>query len=241
MSMQGTAIVTGASSGIGWATAELLAERGVTVVNLDIAPPGQDSRAIHHRVDLSDSQATAAVLDEVTSRFAVTRLVNNAAIARAASLEDTSFDDLTKTVEVNLRAAIQCAQAVLPAMKAAGFGRIVNIASRAALGKELRTSYAATKGGLISMTRGWALELAGHGITVNAIGPGPIATELFEAVNPPDSPRTAKIMAEIPVKRIGRPEDVANAVAFFLGDEAGYVTGQTLYVCGGLSIGTVPV
>ena len=239
--MDGTAIVTGASSGIGWATAELLAERGVTVVNLDIAPPGQDSRAIHHRVDLSDSQATAAVLDEVTSRFAVTRLVNNAAIARAASLEDTSFDDLTKTVEVNLRAAIQCAQAVLPAMKAAGFGRIVNIASRAALGKELRTSYAATKGGLISMTRGWALELAGHGITVNAIGPGPIATELFEAVNPPDSPRTAKIMAEIPVKRIGRPEDVANAVAFFLGDEAGYVTGQTLYVCGGLSIGTVSV
>ncbi len=140
-----------------------------------------------------------------------------------------------------MRAVIQCAQAVLPAMKAAGFGRIVNIASRAALGKELRTGYAATKGGLISMTRVWALELAPHGITVNAIGPGPIATELFEAVNPPDSPRTKKIMAEIPVRRIGRPEDVANAVAFFLDEEAGYVTGQTLYVCGGLTIGTAPL
>jgi NAD(P)-dependent dehydrogenase (short-subunit alcohol dehydrogenase family) len=239
--MQGTAIVTGASSGIGWATAERLADQGVRVVNLDIAPPSRDSRAAHHQVDLSDAVATAAVLDEVTARHAVTRLVNNVALAQAASLEDTTFDDLAKIVEVNLRAAIQCAQAVLPAMKAAGFGRIVNISSRAALGKTFRTGYAATKGGLISMTRVWALELAPHGITVNAIGPGPIATELFEAVNPPDSPRTQKIMADIPVKRIGRPEDVANAASFFLGDGAGYVTGQTLYVCGGLSIGAALV
>ena len=239
--MDGTAIVTGASSGIGWATAQRLADRGATVVNLDIASPKQDSRVIYRQVDLSDSGATAAVLDEITERYAVTRLVNNVALAQSAALEDTTFDDLRRIAEVNLRAAIQCAQAVLPAMKEAGFGRIVNIASRAALGKELRTAYAATKGGLISMTRVWALELAGHGITVNAIGPGPIATELFEAVNPPDSPRTKKIMAEIPVQRIGRPEDVAAAVSFFLDQEAGYITGQTLYVCGGLTIGTVPL
>ena len=239
--MNGTAIVTGASSGIGRATAELLADRGVTVVSLDIAPPRNDARAIHHQVDLSDAEATAAALDEVTSRHDVTRLVNNAAIARAASLEDTTLGDLADTVAVNLRAAIQCAQAVLPAMKAAGFGRIVNISSRTALGKVLRTAYAATKGGLISMTRGWALELAPHGITVNAIGPGPIATELFDAVNPPGSPRTEKIIQEIPVKRIGQPEDIANAVSFFLSDASGYVTGQTLYVCGGLSVGAAPV
>ena len=144
--------MTGASRGIGRATAELLAERGLTVVNLDIAPPEADSRAIHHRVDLSDAEATAAVLDKVTRRHEVTRLVDNVALAQSASLEDTAFDDLRRIAEVNLRAAIQCAQAVLPAMKAAGFGRIVNIASRAALGKELRTVYAATKGGLISMT-----------------------------------------------------------------------------------------
>ncbi len=144
-------------------------------------------------------------------------------------------------MEINLRATIQCTQAVLPAMKAAGFGRIVNISSRTALGKVLRTAYAATKGGLISMTRGWALELARHGITVNAVGPGPIATELFDAVNPPGSPGTDKIIQEIPVKRIGQPEDIANAVSFFLSDASGYVTGQTLYVCGGLSIGAAPV
>lgn len=239
--MNGTAIVTGASNGIGWATAERLADQGLVVINLDIAAPKRESRAIHHRVDLSDSEATAAVLSEVTARHSVTRLVNNAGHATAAALEDTTFDDLRKTVEINLRATIQCTQAVLPAMKAAGFGRIVNISSRAALGKALRTAYAATKGGLISMTRGWALELAPHGITVNAVAPGPIATELFDAVNPPGSPGTEKIIQDIPVKRIGRPEDIANAVSFFLSDASGYVTGQTLYVCGGLSVGAAPV
>ncbi|MCH8999170.1 MAG: SDR family oxidoreductase [Proteobacteria bacterium] len=239
--MNETAIVTGASNGIGWATAERLADQGLVVINLDIAAPKRESRAIHHRVDLSDSEATAAVLSEVTARHSVTRLVNNAGHATAAALEDTTFDDLRKTVEINLRATIQCTQAVLPAMKAAGFGRIVNISSRTALGKALRTAYAATKGGLISMTRGWALELAPHGITVNAVAPGPIATELFDAVNPPGSPRTEKIIQDIPVKRIGRPEDIANAVSFFLSDASGYVTGQTLYVCGGLSVGAAPV
>ena len=239
--MNGTAIVTGASSGIGWATAELLADRGLVVINLDIAAPKRESRAIHHRVDLSNSAATAAVLSEVTARHSVTRLVNNAGYAKAASLEDTTFDDLSRTVEINLRATIQCTQAVLPAMKAAGFGRIVNISSRAALGKALRTAYAATKGGLISMTRGWALELAAHGITVNAVAPGPIATDLFDAVNPPGSPGTEKLIQGIPVKRIGQPEDIANAVSFFLSDASGYVTGQTLYVCGGRSVGAVPI
>ena len=239
--MNETAIVTGASNGIGWATAERLADQGLVVINLDIAAPKQESRAIHHRVDLSDSEATAAVLSEVTARHSVTRLVNNAGHATAAALEDTTFDDLRKTVEINLRATIQCTQAVLPAMKAAGFGRIVNISSRTALGKALRTAYAATKGGLISMTRGWALELAPHGITVNAVAPGPIATELFDAVNPPGSLGTEKIIQGIPVKRIGRPEDIANAVSFFLSDASGYVTGQTLYVCGGLSVGAAPV
>ncbi len=233
--MNGTAIVTGASSGIGWATAELLADRGLVVINLDIAAPKRESRSLHHRVDLSDSEATAAVLSEVTARYSVTRLVNNAGHAKAAALGDTTFDDLSRTVEINLRGTIQCTQAVLPAMKAAGFGRIVNISSRAALGKTLRTAYAATKGGLISMTRGWALELAPHGITVNAVAPGPIATELFDAVNPPGSPRTEKIIQEIPVKRIGQPEDIANAVSFFLSDASGYVTGHNpVAFCGSL-------
>ena len=132
-------------------------------------------------------------------------------------------------------------QALLPGMKACGFGRIVNMSSRAALGKELRTAYAATKAGLIGMTRVWALELGRHGITVNAIGPGPIRTELFDRANPPDSPRTQAIVDAVPVRRVGTPEDVAQAVAFFLDRRSGFTTGQMLYVCGGMTLGVAGV
>ena len=109
---------------------------------------------------------------------------NNVGVVRPATLEDQTLDDLDATVQLNLRCAMQCAQALLPGMKAAGLGRIVNIASRAALGKELRTAYAATKAGLIGMAKTWALELGPHGITANAIGPGPIRTELFAPCQP---------------------------------------------------------
>jgi NAD(P)-dependent dehydrogenase (short-subunit alcohol dehydrogenase family) len=122
-------------------------------------------------------------------------------------------------------------------MQAARFGRIINISSRAALGKELRTVYSATKAGLLGMTRTWALELAPDGVTVNAIGPGPIATELFVSGNPPDSPKTKKILESIPLKRMGEPKDIAHAVASLLDDRAGFITGQVLYVCGGLTVG----
>ncbi len=126
-------------------------------------------------------------------------------------------------------------------MKSRRFGRIVNISSRAALGKELRTAYAATKAGLHGITRTWALELAKHGITVNAIGPGPIATELFMHANPPGSLRTKAIVDSVPVGRLGTPADVANAVAFFADARSGFVTGQVLYVCGGMTCGVAPI
>jgi 3-oxoacyl-[acyl-carrier protein] reductase len=142
---------------------------------------------------------------------------------------------------LNLRCAVQCTQAVLPGMKAAIFGRIVNMSSRVVLGKELRTAYAASKAGLLGLTRGWALELGRHGITVNAVGPGPIATELFLQANPADSPRTRAIVESVPVGRLGAPEDVAHAAGFFLDEGSGFVTGQILYVCGGLTIGSAPV
>jgi NAD(P)-dependent dehydrogenase (short-subunit alcohol dehydrogenase family) len=121
-------------------------------------------------------------------------------------------------------------------MKKNKSGKIINIGSRASLGKHDRTVYAATKAGLIGMTRTWALELAPFNINVNYIGPGLIATELFRKVNPSGSERTERLVSAIPLKRVGDPEDMANVIAFFASDEASFVTGQTLYVCGGLSV-----
>jgi NAD(P)-dependent dehydrogenase (short-subunit alcohol dehydrogenase family) len=138
---------------------------------------------------------------------------------------------------LNARAALQCLQAVLPAMRAQRFGRVVSISSRVTLGKLKRTAYAASKGAINAMTRTWALELAADGITVNAVSPGTIATSAFFANNPPGDPQTQAIFAAIPAGRAGTPEDVAHAVSFFLDRRSSFVTGQVLQVCGGLTVG----
>ncbi len=231
------ALVTGGSRGIGAHIVARIAACGIPVISLDKAPPMAGLPARHVAVDLTDAAATARVLEEIVAAQPIGWLVNNAGLALPAPLDDTRLADFETVMAVNVRATIQCAQAVLPSMRAAGHGRIVNITSRAALGKELRTAYAAAKAGVIGLTRTWALELGPDGITVNAVGPGPIATDLFRSANPADSPRTRALMAGIPLKRLGEPEDIAHAVEFFLSDGAGYVTGQTLFVCGGLSVG----
>ncbi|BBK36198.1 short-chain dehydrogenase [Allostella sp. ATCC 35155] len=227
--------MTGASQGIGRAVAATLAAAGHDVLNLDRTAPTVPIGTFI-AVDLSDRVATAAVLERLVRDHAPTRLVNNVGIVRPAGVEDQTVADLEAVMDLNVRVAIQCAEAVLPAMRAAGFGRIVNISSRAALGKELRTAYAASKAALHGLVKTWALELGPAGITVNAVSPGPIATELFRRVNPDDSPRTAAIRDAIPVRRMGEPEDIANAVAFFLAAESGFVTGQVLHVCGGMTV-----
>lgn len=235
--MTQTTLVTGASRGIGRATAELLAERGHRVIGLARRRPDDGFPGDFVAADLADDAGTAEALAELTGRVAIDHLVNNAALTHSARIEDTACDDLRRLLEINLRAQLQCVQAVLPGMRDRGYGRIVNLGSRAALGKATRTAYATTKAGMVGMTRTWALELAADGITVNCVAPGPIDTEMFAANQPDGSPARQRAVDAVPMRRLGDPREVAASVAFFLSRESGFITGQTLYVCGGLSVG----
>ena len=234
--MSRTALVTGASRGIGRAIAARLAADGWRVVNLDREAPHDGAPGEWVQADLADAPALEEALAALLEREQVDALVNNAAIAQSALLEETSDEDFDLAVAVNLRAPMICARALAPGMKARGFGRIVNISSRAHLGKTHRTAYSATKGGILSMAKVWALEYGAYGVTCNTIAPGPIRTELFERVNPPGMPRTQEIIGTIPVGRLGEPEDIAHAVSFFLDERSAFVTGQVLYVCGGVTL-----
>jgi len=238
MQINNLVLITGASQGIGRAIATRVIQDGYRVINLDKkAPKSLLEGETYHSIDLMDPQAIKELIPKITKQEPILRLVNNAGFIRPGALENTTLDDFEAVMALNLRAPMLLAQQLLTHMRQAKFGRIVSIASRAALGKEERTVYAASKAGLVGMTKTWALEMAKFGITVNAIGPGPIATELFTSGNPPDDPKTIKIIQNIPVQRMGQPEDVAHAVASLLDDRAGFITGQIHFVCGGMTVG----
>ena len=238
-----TALITGSSTGIGKVLCGHLLQAGYEVVAMarratDIAHPRLHSVC----VDLADRAATAQAAADIAQRFAITTFVHNAGVIRPALLPDVSIDDLEILTALHLGSAITLAQAVLPAMRAQQYGRIVLLSSRGALGLVTRSAYAATKAGMIGLARTWALELAADGITVNVVAPGPIrGTEMFHAVVPADSEREHKLADAIPVKRLGTPEDVARAVGFFVSPHNGFVTGQVLYVCGGASVGSMTI
>lgn len=246
------AVVTGGARGIGLAVVKNLLARGANVAIWDVLPEelakvaqqyaSFQARLLTEEVDIGDHEQVtraAARVGQVLGPADI--LVNNAGIVNPGTMDEASSADWDAVVRVNLKGSHFCAQALLPHFQERGAGRIINIGSRAALGKHARTVYSATKAGLLGMTKTWALELAPSRITVNYIGPGPVATELYNTVNPPDSPRTQKLVAGIPLGRLGTPEDVAHAILFFAADEASFITGQTIYVCGGVSIGSYAI
>jgi len=236
-----TALVTGGSTGIGANICAALLKDGYTVLNVSRRPSALAHPKLHnYSVDLSDTHATKEVAAQIAGQHRITDLIHNAGVIRPALLESVELDDLEMLTRIHLGAAITLAQAALPAMREVGNGRIVLISSRAAMGLETRTAYSASKSGMIGMARTWALELGGDGITVNVVAPGPIAeTEMFDGAIPQGSEQSGKLAESIPVKRLGKSGDVTRAVQFFLAQDNSFVTGQTLFVCGGASIGSL--
>ena len=239
--MARVSLVTGASKGIGLSVAERLAAEGHTVIGIARSDPERPFPGDYSKVDLEDTEAAIAALGGLADKFAIDTVVNNAGYSIPQPVWQTTLPDFDKQIAVNLTGALICAQACLPGMRARKFGRIVNISSRAILGKAERTGYAAAKAGLVGFTRVWAMELAEHGITVNAIAPGPIETALFLRNHPPGTDKYDAIAKSTPMHKLGQPADIAAAVNFFVSEEAGFVTGQLLHVCGGLSVGSGPI
>ncbi len=234
--MSRTFLVTGASKGIGLALAQRLHRSGHHVVGLARRSTA-DFPGTLVLADLADPAATEATLGELTAHFRFDGVVNNVGLVRPQPLGAVELPVLEEVLRVNLHPALQAVQALLPGMIERGWGRVVNITSLTVLGAPERTAYAAAKAALASFSRSWALELATTGITVNAVSPGPTQTALFRENNPVGSSGEQRYLAQVPMRRLGWPDEIAAAIAFLLSDDAGFITGQTLHVDGGASIG----
>lgn len=242
------AIVTGAARGIGAGTAERLAREGRSVAVLDLKE--SDAQEVVDRItadggqaiavgcDVSDADQVTAAVDTVAERLgAPSILVNNAGVLRDNLLFKMSPDDWDTVMNVHLRGSFLMSKAAQAHMTAQKWGRIVNLSSSSALGNRGQANYAAAKAGLQGFTKTLAIELGKFGVTCNAVAPGFIETAMTRATAERigieyDDMKAFK-QAEIPVQRVGLPEDIANAVAFFTGEDAGFVSGQVLYVAGG--------
>ncbi|MFM0124848.1 SDR family NAD(P)-dependent oxidoreductase [Paraburkholderia sp. RL18-101-BIB-B] len=244
-----TAVVTGAAKGIGFGIAKELARQGYrlsiwdydedTLVEAidELKALGANVTGTALDVTVVD-QVEEAVRELTASHGGVDILVNNAGIGGDRLVAKMDLDFWQRVVDTNLTSQFICCKAVLPHMVESGFGRIVNLSSRAWLGNRGQASYSAAKGGVVSLTRSLALEYARSGITVNAIAPGIIDTPLFNSLR--DDVKDG-LKKSVPVQRIGMPQDVANAVVFLVQPQTSYVTGQLLYVCGGRSLSSPSV
>lgn len=238
--IRNTIVVTGGNRGIGEDISQRFLAAGHKVVNISRQEPKFEHENLETYIaDLADRQVTENIADEIAARHEVSMFVHNAGVIRPDLLEDVKLEDLDYLTQLHLGSAITLTQRFIPAMKARQSGRIVLISSRGVLGLVTRTNYAATKAGQIGLVRTWALELAKDGITVNAVAPGPIETDMFHELVPEDSEQKSKIADSVPVKRVGTTADIGRVVEFLCEPDSGFITGQTWYVCGGASLGSL--
>lgn len=240
--MQEVTLITGASTGIGAAIADAEIAAGRTVLNLDQAPPKKtNERLIFVQADLSNREANASLLQSIGAQYAVSRIVNNVGATGGFAIEDIPLERLDLLYEFHMMLPVMIMQMALPGMRQRRFGRVLFTSSGAAKGRAKASIYSATKGAMMSYASSWALELGRDGITVNAVAPGPIQTEMFARGAPVGSANYEFQRRRAATGRIGLPEDVAALANFLLSDAASNITGQTIYTCGGASIGQAPL
>lgn len=239
------AIITGGAKGIGLVTAHTFLQQGATVSIWDIDREGgnraiqawrsEGYRCSFHQVDTTKEAQIAEAADAVLAEFgSIDILINNAGITRDSSMKKMSLDQWNQVIDVNLTGVFLCTKVIAPLMTRSGWGRILNASSVVALyGNFGQTNYVAAKSGLIGMTKVWAREYGPKGITVNAVAPGFIDTDMITTI---PQENLDQLLAHTPLKRIGRPEDIANAYAFLASEEASFITGVTLSVDGGLVV-----
>ena len=239
------ALITGAGSGIGEATARRFAREGAIVVvndvDIELARPvvtelqKEGARALSVAADVTKRADVEAMVHHVVAEFGrLDVLVNNAGINRDAMSHKMTEEQWDQVLTVNLKGTFLCAQAALTQMREHGWGRVINTSSVGSLGNIGQANYAASKAGVIGLTRTLALEYAKFGITVNCVAPGPVMTRMLASV--PEAIRE-KIVARVPTGRIARPEEIAGVHAFLASEDAAYITGQVLFVDGGMSVG----
>ena len=227
-----TAVVTGGVSGIGQAVAQRLRADGLHVAVIDLNPSDAE---FAYTADVTDRSAVDDALTAVRAQLGpVTVLVNAAGLEKFKRFTDITFDDWQRVIDVNLNGVFHCVQAVLPDMIEASWGRIVNISSSSThSGQPFMSAYVAAKSAVNGLTKSLALEYGPSGITVNAVPPGFIDTPMLRKSEARGYLVVEKNIEATPVRRIGRPEDIAAACAFLISEEAGYITGQILGVNGG--------
>jgi len=237
------AIVTGSARGLGAATARRLAEEGAKVVVTDILREQAEATAASLRddglqahcivADITKGAEVQRLVDEAVAHFGgVHILVNNAGFPRDRYLVKMSEDDWDLVMEVMLKGAFLASKAVMPRFIEQGWGRVINISSRAHFGNPTQANYSAAKAGLIGMAKALAIEEGRYGITVNCVAPGFMETEMVQALATYE-PIKERAVAMQPIKRVGKPADIADAVAFLASERASFITGEVLHVTGG--------